>query len=157
MNIQPADASETLLSVAKNRTSTPKSSIARRSLGRGIGAVAAGFFTVVVLSLGTDQVLHVLSVYPPWGQPMHEPGLNALALSYRIGFTVLGGYVTARLSPDASLRLVWILAGIGLFFGTLGAVSTIPMNLGPAWYPIALALTAVPCTWLGGVLGRKPR
>jgi hypothetical protein len=42
-----------------------------------------GFMTVVVLSLGTDQVLHVVQVYPPWGQPMYDPWLNLLALSYR--------------------------------------------------------------------------
>lgn len=132
-------------------------SSAKRRPGRSALAVFAGFLSVVVLSLGTDQVLHVFAVYPPWGQPMHEPGLNALALSYRLVFTVLGGYVTGKLAPNDSLRLVWVLAFIGLFFGTLGAVSTIPMNLGPAWYPIAIALTAVPCTWLGGFLSRKPR
>lgn len=43
-----------------------------------------GFLTVVILSLGMDQVLHALHVYPPWGQPMHHPALNLLALSYRI-------------------------------------------------------------------------
>ena len=26
---------------------------------------------------------------------------------------------------------------------------TIPMNLGPAWYPIALAVLALPSVWLG--------
>jgi hypothetical protein len=26
------------------------------------------------------------------------------------------------------------------------------MHLGPAWYPIAIALTVLPCAWLGGVL-----
>jgi hypothetical protein len=156
MNIHsPEGPDNALVSAEDGEVPALKSSAAPRSVGRSIAAIAAGFLTVVVLSLATDQALHVLSVYPPWGQPMHEPGLNALALAYRIVFTVLGGYVTARLSPDSSLRLVWILAFIGLFFGTVGAISTIPMHLGPAWYPIALALTAVPCTWGGGALGRK--
>jgi hypothetical protein len=53
------------------------------------------------------------------------------------------------------MRHVWILAIIGLVMGTAGAIATIPMNLGPAWYPIALAVTAVPCTWLGGFLARR--
>jgi hypothetical protein len=110
--------------------------------------------TVVALSLGTDEVLHILPVYPPWGQPMPQPGLNLLALTYRIVYTVLGGYVTARLAPHAPMRHVWVLAVIGLVIGSLGAVATIPMNLGPAWYPIAIAITAVPCTWLGGALYR---
>ena len=45
---------------------------------------------VVVLSLGTDKVLHMFQVYPPWGQTMHDPELNLLALSYRIVYTVVG-------------------------------------------------------------------
>lgn len=123
-----------------------------RRLLRSTAAVFLGFVTVVVLSLVTDQVLHVLQVYPPWNQPMTDPGLNLLALCYRIVYTVLGGYVTARFAPHAPTRHVWILAVIGLFMGTAGAIATIPMNLGPSWYPIALAVTAVPCTWLGGFL-----
>jgi hypothetical protein len=124
-------------------------------LARSVGAVLAGFLAVVVLSLGTDQVLHVLDVYPPWGQPMHEPALNFLALIYRIIYTVIGNYLTARLAPHSPMRHVWVLGSIGLFVGTIGAIATIPMNLGPAWYPIAIALTALPCSWLGGVLYRK--
>jgi hypothetical protein len=123
-------------------------------VARSVGAVLVGFLTVVILSLGTDQVLHMLDVYPPWGQAMHEPGLNALALGYRIVYTIFGSTVTARLAPHSPMRHVWILGFIGLFFGAVGAIATIPMNLGPAWYPILIALTALPCAWLGGVLHR---
>jgi hypothetical protein len=105
-----------------------------------------------VLSLGTDQVLHSLAVYPPWGQPMREPGLNLLALSYRIVYGVLGSYLTARLAPRAPMRHALILGAIGLGLSTAGAVVGIRMDLGPAWYPILLALTALPCAWAGGAL-----
>ena len=64
-----------------------------RRLLRSVAAVFVGFVSVAVLSLATDQVLHVLGVYPPWGEPMSSPGLNALALSYRILYTILGGYI----------------------------------------------------------------
>ncbi|MCL1635985.1 hypothetical protein M2650_15280 [Luteimonas sp. SX5] len=121
-----------------------------RQLGRSALAVIAGFLTVVVLSLGTDQWLHMLHVYPPWGQPMHAPELNLLALAYRLVYTVLGGYVTARLAPHSPMRHAWILGFVGLFFGIVGAMAAIPMDLGPAWYPVAIVLTALPCTWLGG-------
>lgn len=126
-----------------------------RMLTRSIGAVLAGFLAVAVLSLGTDQVLHMLDVYPPWGQAMFEPSLNVLALSYRVAFTIAGGYLTAMLAPHWPMRHVWTLGFIGLFFGTMGVIATMPMKLGPAWYPIAIALTALPCTWLGGVLHRS--
>jgi hypothetical protein len=132
--------------------STPESP---RRLARSIGVLLAGFLTVVILSLGTDQVLHVLNVYPPWGQPMHQPALNLLALSYRIIYTIMGNYFTARLAPQSPMRHVWILGFIGLFLGTMGAIATVPMNLGPAWYPIAIALTALPCSWAGGALYQR--
>jgi hypothetical protein len=126
-----------------------------RRLLRSTGAVLLGFFTVVVLSLGTDQVLHVLQVYPPWGQTMYDPGLNLLALSYRIVYTVIGGYLTARLAPHNPMRHALILGVVGLAAGLAGAIATIPMHLGPSWYPIALVLTALPCAWLGGALHRR--
>jgi hypothetical protein len=122
---------------------------------RSTVAIIVGFLAVVVLSLGTDQVLHVLKVYPPWGEPMHRPSLNLLALSYRIVFTIVGSYLAAKLAPRNPLRHAMILGFIGLFFGTVGAISTIPMHLGPAWYPIAIAATALPCAWIGGALYRS--
>jgi len=61
-----------------------------RRRGRSAAAVAIGFVVVAVLSLVTDEVLHLLQVYPPWGVPMREPSLNLLALAYRSVFTVVG-------------------------------------------------------------------
>jgi hypothetical protein len=43
-------------------------------LGRSTGAVLLGFVAVVVLSLGIDQVMHSLGVFPGWGKPMHGAG-----------------------------------------------------------------------------------
>jgi hypothetical protein len=121
---------------------------------RSTAAIATGFFTVAGLSLATDQVLHVLEVYPSWGEPMFDNGLNALALSYRLVYTLLGGFVTSRLAPASPMRHVNVLAIIGLIAGTAGAVAAITAaDLGPNWYPIASAVTAYPLTWLGGRFG----
>jgi hypothetical protein len=123
---------------------------------RSTGAVLAGFVTVALLSLATDQVLHSLEVYPPWGVPMHAPALNLLALSYRIVYTILGGYLTAKLAPHSPMRHVVVLGVIGFVTATAGAVVAITMaDLGPGWYPIALALTGFPCVWLGGVIHER--
>ena len=124
-------------------------------LGRSVAALVFGFVAVVVLSLGTDEVLHLLKVYPPWKQPMYDPGLCLLALSYRIVYTVLGSYIAARYAPRAPMGHALILGVVGTVLGTAGAIATIPMHLGPAWYPIAIAVTALPCAWLGGVLYGK--
>jgi hypothetical protein len=29
------------------------------------------------------------------------------------------------------------------------------MHLGPAWYPIAIAATALPCAWIGGKMAAR--
>lgn len=122
---------------------------------RSAAAVFAGFLSVLVLSLAIDQLLHVLQVYPPWGQPMHAASLNLLALSYRIPIGVLAGWVTARLAPRSPMRHALVMGAIGLVLSSLGAVAAIRADLGPAWYPVALAVSALPCAWLGGALARK--
>ncbi len=126
-----------------------------RRVWRSAGAVLAGLFVVVALSLGTDQVLHWLEVYPPWGQPMRETGDNLLALAYRCVYAVMGSYIAARLALRNAMRHALILGVVGLVLSLAGAMATIPMDLGPAWYPIALVVTALPCAWLGGVLHRR--
>lgn len=123
--------------------------------GRSIGAVVAGFLSVAILSLVVDQVLHMLNVYPPWGEPMNDVGDNALALSYRIVITVFGGWLTARLAPQNPMKHAIILGVIGTAFGILGVFATMGKNLGPMWYPIALAASGLPCTWLGGILRQR--
>src|SRR5436309_15784405 len=120
--------------------------------GRSVGAVVAGFVVVFVLSVGTDQVLHVLKGYPPWGEPM-AGALYVMATAYRIVYTILGGYITARLAPDAPVRHALILGLIGIVPGILGVIVNIAKHkLGPLWYPIAVLVTGPPCAWLGGVL-----
>jgi hypothetical protein len=120
---------------------------------KSIRAVLSGFIVVFVLSLGTDQIFHALGVYPPWGQAMEGTGLYLLALGYRVIYQVFGCYLTARLAPRNPMRHAWIVGFIGLGLGTLGAIGSIAAgNMGPNWYPILLALTALPCAWLGGAL-----
>jgi hypothetical protein len=125
------------------------------TIWRSVGAVVAGFFAIVVLSLGTDQVLHMLQVYPPWGQTMSS-GLFAVATAYRIVYTIIGGYITARLAPHSPVRHAVILGLIGLLPGIGGVmVALTKPELGPLWYPIAIVVTGLPCVWLGAVWYRS--
>jgi ABC-type xylose transport system permease subunit len=53
------------------------------------------------------------------------------------------------------MRHALILGVIGVVLSSLGAITAITMvDVGPAWYPIALVLTTMPCAWLGGALYR---
>jgi hypothetical protein len=85
---------------------------------------------------------------------MRDPLLLLLALDYRCAYAVVGSYLAARFAPHAPMRHAVALGVVGLVLSVAGAIATIPMDLGPAWYPIALVLTALPCAWLGGALYR---
>lgn len=123
-----------------------------RRLVRSSLAILAGFATVVILSMGTDEVMHATGVFPPKDQPMSDNGQYALALAYRAVFGVAGSWVAARLAPHRSMTHALIVGGIGLALSVLGAVMTRNMELGPAWYAWALVATTLPCAWLGGRL-----
>lgn len=119
---------------------------------QSIAAVFAGFVVVFALSTGIDAVLHAMGVFPSPDQRMPQPELNLLALSYRLVVTVLGGYVTAWIAPSHKMRHAVILGLIGTAAALAGCIVMIPKDFGPAWYPIALVITALPCCWLGGRL-----
>jgi len=121
-----------------------------RNIPRSIAAVLVGFITVFVLSLGTDQVMHVLDVYPPWNEPMTNTGLLLLALSYRIIYGIAGGYIVARLAPRNAMRHALIMGGIGFVLSIAGGIAM--WDLGAHWYPIALAISAIPCSWAGALV-----
>lgn len=122
---------------------------------RSILAVFAGFLAVVVLSLGTDQLMHMLNVYPPWGEPMNDASDNLLALAYRCVYGVIGSYITARLAPHSPMRHVWVGAAIGFVISSMGIIAATRVNMGPIWYPVLLTITTFPCAWIGGTLHRK--
>ncbi len=124
-----------------------------RRIGRSIGAVLASMLAVIVISIGTDVVLHTTGVFPPWGQPVSDAPL-LLATAYRTVYGVAGGYIAARLAPNRPMTHALALGVLGLAVSILGAAVT--WNKGPAfgphWYPLALIVLAMPQCWAGGKL-----
>ncbi len=128
------------------------------SIGRSIWAVFAGFLAVFILSLGTDEILHLTRVYPPWGQTMND-GLFGLATFYRTVYGILGSYITARLAPRRPMKHAFIGAAIGMVLATAGAAATWNHQppLGPHWYSVVLIVEALPTAWLGAWLCLRSR
>ncbi|MES2058708.1 MAG: hypothetical protein V4564_22405 [Pseudomonadota bacterium] len=120
---------------------------------RSVLATVAGLAVVVIGSTVTDQAMHATGIIPPGA--MWNPWHNLLALAYRCVVAVAGGYVTAWLAPRNAMRHVMILAVIGLAAGTAGVIATAGLNLGPRWYPIAVAVTGFPCVLIGGLWQRR--
>jgi hypothetical protein len=126
-----------------------------RRIGRSIGALLAGMLVGIVLTIGTDIVLHVTGVFPPWGQSMVGfDGALLLATAYRTVFGVVGSYIIARLAPSRPMQHALVGGVVGLVVSIVGAAVT--WNKGPAfgphWYPLALIVLAMPQAWVGGKL-----
>lgn len=120
---------------------------------QSFAAVLAGMLAVVLPSVGTDSALNALGFFPPPGQPSGS-GLLLVATLYRTVYGVIGGFVAAALAPYRSMAHALLLGMIGLVMSTLGVVATWGQEAiyGPAWYPIALAVLALPQAWGGGKL-----
>jgi hypothetical protein len=124
---------------------------------RSILAIFAGVIAVVVLSEGTDAILRVAGVFPPDPKAPHTNEMLAAATTYRTLAGVVGGYATAMLAPDKPMLHATVLGMIGLALGLVGVYVNVAQHLGPDWYPIALAVTAFPSTWIGGRLRSAPK
>jgi hypothetical protein len=116
---------------------------------RSIWAVVAGVLVILGVTTLVDIVLHVAGVFPPMNQPIND-ALALLATLYRIVISVGGAWLTARLAPDKPMKHAMILGYVGLVLGLVGVVTTWNLGLGPRWYPIALAVLAIPQCWAGG-------
>lgn len=117
--------------------------------GKSIWAIAAGVIFIVVVSTLADAVLHAVGVYPPSDQPIDDK-LSMLATSYRFAISVAGAWLTARLAPADPMKHAMILGYVGTLMGLVGVVATWNMGMGPRWYPVALAVLAIPQCWAGG-------
>lgn len=117
---------------------------------KAIGAILAGMIFIVVTHGGTDLLLESAGIFTRPTVRFDTTWMVVTATVYRGLFMIAGGYLTAIISPEPKMRYVSILAAIGTALAIVGAIVTIPMDLAPAWYPIALIILGFPCVWLGG-------
>ncbi len=113
-------------------------------------AVIAAILINGILATAIDEVFHATGVYPPHGTPYFDTDLFLLALSYRVIITIFAAYITAMIAREKAKTALW-------FTGILGAVlwlaGTLAMRgLGPIWYGIVGAVTAIPLVFYGGKL-----
>lgn len=116
---------------------------------RSFWALVAGVVFIIVVTTLVDIVLHMVGVYPPMGQPMND-ALALLATAYRIPISIAGAWLTARLAPEKPMKHALMLGVVGTALGLVGVVTTWNAGLGPHWYPIALAVLAIPQCLAGG-------
>jgi len=119
---------------------------------KSIGAVLAGLIFIFVTHAGVDYILESLGIFTPPDAGLHTTWMVVTATIYRTVLSVIGAFLTAKLAPSQPMKHALILGLIGLALGTAAAIIVIPMNLSPAWFPIVLAILAVPSGWAGGKL-----
>lgn len=124
-----------------------------KTILKSIGAVLVGFLTVVILSTVTDTILEKLGIFPSPQGELFITWMLVLAFFYRSIYTVIGGYITARLAPNRPMRHVTILGIIGTIAGIGGIIAG--WNLSAHWYPIAIAATGFLFVWIGGKIYMK--
>ena len=118
---------------------------------KSVWAILAGILVTVVVTTLVDIVLHATQVYPPMDEPLTDK-LAMLATSYRTVISIGAAWLTARLAPNRPLRHALLLGCVGTVLGLIGVVTTWDKGMGPHWYPIVLAVLAIPQCWLGGKL-----
>ncbi len=118
---------------------------------RSIWAIVAGVLFIIIVTTIVDVLLHLIGVYPGWEVPLTD-ALALLATAYRIPIGIAGGWLTAKMAPIDPMGHAMRLGYVGIGLGMLGLIATWNAGMGPRWYPIALAVLAVPQCWAGGKL-----
>jgi hypothetical protein len=118
---------------------------------KSVLAVVAGVVAIIVVTTLVDVLLHAVGVFPPLDVPIDDR-LAAIATAYRIVISIAGAFLTAWMAPEKPMKHALILGVVGTFLGILGVVASVGKGLGPTWYPIALAVLAIPQCWVGGRL-----
>lgn len=120
---------------------------------KSIGAVVAGFFALVILSIIMDSILEKAGIMKTDPFVENPVWLIAIIILYRTIFNTFGSYLTARLAPNKPMKHAIILGVIGVVLTVVGLV--VAWDIPPRWYPISLIILTLPAAWLGGKMAIK--
>jgi len=129
----------------------PASQVSSRRIGRSALALLTGIVIGIVLSTATDFGLHAIGLTPS-PKDRWPNNLLVLASMYRAIYGILASYVIARLAPNRPMGHALVAGTLGMIVSTLGALAAWSTTVGQHWYPVALALTALPTAWIGAKL-----
>jgi hypothetical protein len=108
-----------------------------------IAAIAINF----ILATAIDAIMHATGVYPPYGEPMKDSGLMAIAFSYRIIITIFAAYITAMIAQEKAKTAIYFTGILGTLLWLGGAIAM--WDFGPAWYHIIGIASALPLAIIG--------
>jgi hypothetical protein len=121
------------------------------NIPRSIGAVSAGLLTLVVLCVITDALLVKVNLLPsPEAHRPHTLTYLGLVIAYCTVYTLIGGYVTARLAPIRPAAHAVVMGMIGMAVSTLGTMHN--WQIGDGWNAITLVMEGLPLSYIGALL-----
>lgn len=122
---------------------------------RSIVAVVGGLIFIVITHTAVDQILERAGIFTPPEAGLHTPWMVVTATIYRTILSIAGCYIAAAIAPARPMLHAMILGLIGFAASGIAAIFIIPMNIAPAWYPIALTVLSPICGWLGGKINER--
>jgi hypothetical protein len=122
---------------------------------RLILSILAGFLFAGILSAAVDHVFHVTGIYPPYGEPMLDHGLLAVAFAYRAVISIGAAYLTATLAKERAMKAAIIMGSIGSVLWLIGAV--VMWEFAYPWYNILGVITGIPFSIIGAKLYLRKR
>jgi len=119
-------------------------------------ALFLGFLAIVLFPFWTNEALHTLALLSSGMFGIYDMRSNLLLLTNNSLFVVLGSYIAASLAPHYPMRHALALGVVELTRSIWIVIFRATTNdMGPVWYATTLAVTALPCAWLGGFLRRR--
>lgn len=114
---------------------------------RLVFAIMTAILINFILATAIDMGFHAAGIYPPYGQPMMDSGLMAIAMSYRMLITIFAAYITAMIAREKAKTAIYFTGILGTILWLIGAI--VGWDLGPAWYHITGIVSALPLALLG--------
>ncbi len=118
---------------------------------RSILAVIAGSATWMVTALGMDGLL--MSLAPQWFGPngkVESVPLMLLMMTYSLLFSVLGGYVAARIARRKEMQHAFVLGVLQLLLGIMATIKF--FDTAPLWWHLTFLTLLIPANVFGGWL-----
>jgi hypothetical protein len=116
---------------------------------KSIGVILLAFMISALLSVLTDFLLEAIGVLPHPKDGLFITWAILLVLFYRGVYTILAGFIVAKLAPGKPMLHAMILGSIGIIITVAATNSPSLADKAPLWYGYTLAAITIPCLWLG--------
>jgi len=123
---------------------------------KSVLAVVAGFVFTLVVTLALDVLMTKFGMFTKHAVNV-TTGAWLIAVAYRFVVGTGGAWITAKFAPRRPLFHALIGGAIGTALGLVGLVMAMIKGpeMGPLWYAVAVLITILPGSYIGGILVKE--